>query len=93
MDSGKSSRLRLLRSTRLPFFCLVALCGAAWAQPAADGNSASGEGTLDAFLRDVNTLTADFKQELWSADQRLLQTDTGTLSLRRRARRDRGTEA
>lgn len=84
MDSGKSSRRRLLRSTRLPFLCLVALCGAAWAQPATDGgNSAVGVATLDAFLSDVHTLTADFKQELWTADQRLLQTETGTLALRR----------
>jgi outer membrane lipoprotein carrier protein len=83
MDSGKFWRRRLLRSTRLPFLCLVALCGAAWAQPAADGNTAVGEATLDAFLRDVHTLTADFKQELWTADQHLLQTETGTLSLRR----------
>jgi outer membrane lipoprotein carrier protein len=83
MDSGKSWRRHLLRSTRLPFLCLVALCGAARAQPAADGNAAVGDATLEAFLSDVHTLTADFKQELWSADQRLLQTETGTLSLRR----------
>jgi outer membrane lipoprotein carrier protein len=83
MDSGKSWRRLLLRSTRVPFFCLLALCGAAWAQPAADGNDAAGVATLEAFLRDVHTLTADFKQELWTADQRLLQTETGTLSLRR----------
>jgi len=83
MDSGKSSRRRRLRTTRLPFLCLVALCGVAWAQPAADGNDAVGVATLEAFLRDVHTLTADFKQELWTADQRLLQTETGTLSLRR----------
>jgi outer membrane lipoprotein carrier protein len=83
MDSGKFWRRRLLRTTRLPFLCLVALCGAAWAQPAADGSAAVGEATLEAFLRDVHTLTADFKQELWTADQRLLQTETGTLSLRR----------
>jgi chaperone LolA len=82
MDSGKFWHRRLLRSTRLPFLCLVALCGAAWAQPAADGN-AVGVATLEAFLRDVHTLTADFKQELWTADHRLLQTETGTLSLRR----------
>jgi len=82
MDSGKSWRRRLLRSTRLSF-CLVALCGAAWAQPAADGNAPVDVATLEAFLRDVHTLTADFKQELWTADQRLLQTETGTLSLRR----------
>ncbi len=83
MDSGKSSRRRRLRSTRLPFICLVAVCGAPWAQPAADGDAAAGVATLDAFLRDVHTLTADFKQELWTADQRLLQTETGSLSLRR----------
>jgi len=83
MDSGKSSRRRRLRSTRLPFICLVAVCGAPWAQPAADGEAAAGVATLDAFLRDVHTLTADFKQELWTADQRLLQTETGSLSLRR----------
>ncbi len=31
----------------------------------------------------MQSLTADFKQELWTADQRLLQTDTGSLSLKR----------
>jgi len=83
MDSGKFWRRLLLRSTRLPFLCLVAIGGAAWAQPATDGSNAVGVATLEAFLRDVHTLTADFKQELWNADQRLLQTETGTLSLRR----------
>jgi outer membrane lipoprotein carrier protein len=39
--------------------------------------------TLEAFLDDVQSLTADFKQELWTADQRLLQTETGSLSLKR----------
>ena len=63
--------------------CLVALCGVAWAQPAADGNAAAAVATLEAFLSDVHTLTANFKQELWTADHRLLQTETGTLSLRR----------
>ena len=82
MDSGKFWRRRLLRSTRLPL-CLVALCGVAWAQPAADGNAAAAVATLEAFLSDVHTLTANFKQELWTADHRLLQTETGTLSLRR----------
>jgi len=28
-------------------------------------------------------LTADFRQEIWTADQRLLQTETGTFSLER----------
>ncbi len=83
MDSGKFWRRRLLRTTRIPFLCLVAVCSSAWAQPATDGSAAAGVATLEAFLRDVHTLTADFKQELWTADHRLLQTETGTLSLRR----------
>jgi outer membrane lipoprotein carrier protein len=51
------------------------------AQPG--GSPAGGAATLDVFLNDVRTLTADFRQELWTADQRLLQTETGTLSLAR----------
>jgi outer membrane lipoprotein carrier protein len=50
-------------------------------QPAASG--ADGERALDSFLDDVRSLTADFRQELWTADQRLLETATGTLSLKR----------
>jgi len=49
------------------------------AQPAADGGLA----TLEAFLDGVQSLTADFKQELWNADQELIQTDTGSLSMKR----------
>ena len=82
MDSGKFWRRRLLRSIRLPLICVFAVCGAASAQPAADGD-AVGVARLESFVHDVHTLTADFKQELWSVDQRLLQTETGTLSLRR----------
>jgi len=83
MDSGKFWHRRRPRSIRFPFLCLFALCGAAWAQPAANDNAAAGVATLEAFLGDVHTLTAVFKQELWNADQKLLQTETGTLSLRR----------
>lgn len=82
MDSGKFWRRHLPRSTSLLSLCLIVACAAAGAQPAAD-DTAAGVATLEAFLRDVHTLTADFKQELWSADQRLLQTETGTLALRR----------
>jgi outer membrane lipoprotein carrier protein len=53
------------------------------AQPESSGNVAAGLATLEAFLGDVHSLTADFRQELWTADQRLLQTETGTLSLQR----------
>jgi chaperone LolA len=31
----------------------------------------------------VQSLTADFEQELWSSDQQLEQTDTGSLSMKR----------
>jgi outer membrane lipoprotein carrier protein len=42
-----------------------------------------GLATLEAFLDQVQSLTADFTQELWNADQQLLQTETGSLSLKR----------
>jgi chaperone LolA len=57
---------------------LAAAAHAAAAQPNQDGLA-----TLEAFLGGVQTLTADFKQELWTADQRQLQTDTGSLKLKR----------
>ena len=83
MDSGKSWRRRLLRPIELGLLALIAACGVARAQPATEGNTAAGIATLEAFLSDVHSLTADFRQELWTADHRLLQTETGTLSLRR----------
>jgi len=83
MDSGKFWHRRRPRSTKFPFLCLFAFCGATWAQPAADDSAAVGVATLEAFLSDVRTLTAGFKQELWTADHKLLQTETGTLSMRR----------
>lgn len=61
----------------------VVVAGAVWAQPASNDGVAHGAATLDAFLSDVHSLTAEFRQELWTADQRLLQTETGSLSLRR----------
>jgi outer membrane lipoprotein carrier protein len=60
----------------------VAATGAA-AQPRETGDTAKGLATLEAFLGDVHSLTADFTQELYSADRRLLETETGTLSLER----------
>ena len=48
------------------------------AQPA-DG----GIERLEAFLDQVRSLTASFKQELWTENERLLQTDTGSLALKR----------
>ncbi len=77
MDSGKFWRPRL-RSLINYAFLLSAAAISASAQPAVDGIA-----TLEAFLDGVQTLTADFEQELWSADQQLQQTDTGSLSMKR----------
>ena len=79
MGSGKFWRRRLRSLISCGFLFLpLALVTSASAQPAADGMA-----TLQAFLDGVQTLTADFKQELWTADQRPLQTDTGSLSMKR----------
>jgi outer membrane lipoprotein carrier protein len=78
MGSGKFWRRRLRSLTSFAFLLSGAASPGASAQPAA-----SGVATLEAFLDGVQTLTADFKQELWTADQELLQTDTGSLSLKR----------
>jgi outer membrane lipoprotein carrier protein len=81
-DSGKSSRRRLRAWTELGLLLTLGACGAARAQPTGDA-AADGLALLEAFLADVKSLTADFEQKLWTADQRLLETDTGTLSLQR----------
>jgi len=78
MGSGKYWHRRLRSLTSCAFLLSFVLVGSASAQPAADGIA-----TLEAFLDGVQTLTADFKQELWTADQRPLQTDTGSLSMKR----------
>ena len=82
MDSAKSWHRRLLRPIEVVALSFTLLVGTVSAQPA-DRGTAEGVGTLESFLQDVRSLTAEFKQELWSADHKLLQTDTGTLSLRR----------
>ena len=61
----------------------LTFAGAAPAQTAATTDDSGGVATLERFLRDVKTLSADFHQELWTADQRLLETENGTLSLSR----------
>ena len=66
------------------FSATVLAAGAAWAQPAATtAGSDGGVATLEGFLKDVKTFSADFHQELWSADQRLLESEDGKLSLSR----------
>jgi outer membrane lipoprotein carrier protein len=76
-DSGKC--WHRLRSLTEAAFLLAFVA----AQPAAAQPANAGSATLEAFLDGVQTLKADFKQELWTADQELLQTDVGSLSLER----------
>jgi chaperone LolA len=77
MDSGKFWRPRLRSLINHAFLLSAAAITSASAQPADDGIA-----TLEAFLDGVQTLTADFKQEVWNAEQ-LQQTDTGSLSMKR----------
>jgi outer membrane lipoprotein carrier protein len=79
-DSGKSSPRRHLAPIDHGWLLLLACTGPAWAQ--AQG-APPGVAALDAFLADVRTLTADFTQQMWTADQRLLETTTGSLALQR----------
>lgn len=79
MVSGKYWRRRLRSLTSLVFLFSVAAIQGASAQSAGDGIA-----RLEAFLDGVHSLTARFKQEIWSEDQtRLEQTDTGSLWLQR----------
>jgi outer membrane lipoprotein carrier protein len=43
----------------------------------------AGDELFATFLTEVRSLTADFRQELWTADQRLLETANGSVSLKR----------
>jgi outer membrane lipoprotein carrier protein len=80
-DSGRSSRRRLPFSIERLFVPLIvsALLGLL---PTARADDA-GVATLERFLSGVKTLSANFRQELWTADQRLLETQNGRLSLSR----------
>jgi chaperone LolA len=75
-------RVSIERALAAVTIAAVGAAGAA-AQPADTGDTAKGLATLEAFLGGVRSLTADFTQELYSADQRLLETETGTFSLAR----------
>ena len=86
MDFVKCLLRRLRVSTERALVAVtiaaIAAAGAA-AQPAATDDTAKGLATLEAFLGGVRSLTADFTQELYSADERLLETETGTFALER----------
>ena len=79
MGSGKFWRRRLRSLTS----CLFLLASIAAIRGASAQSASDGIARLEAFLDGVHSLTADFKQELWTDDGRLQQTDTGSLSLKR----------
>jgi outer membrane lipoprotein carrier protein len=84
MDSEKCSRRRLRRAIKHAVLASLAVVASAAAQePARTVDDPTGLAALEAFLADVHSLTAEFEQELWSSDHRLLQTETGTLALER----------
>ena len=80
MGSGKYWRRRLRSLTSFFFLASIAAAHGASAQSAPDD---VGIARLEAFLDGVHSLTADFKQELWTEDKKLQQADTGSLSLKR----------
>ncbi|HJR71249.1 MAG TPA: outer membrane lipoprotein chaperone LolA [Gammaproteobacteria bacterium] len=61
----------------------AAVAAASAQQPGESVDDATGLAALEAFLADVKSLAAEFEQEIWTADHRLLQTETGTLALER----------
>ena len=85
-DSGKSS----LRRRRAPnnlrktvWACtLIGLAGHTFAQEA-PADQGRGAAALDRFLAHVEPLTAEFRQELWTSDQRLVETSAGMFALAR----------
>lgn len=81
MDSGKYWRRRPRGTTSrgLQFLATSLLCSSAWAQSGGEPSL----NALDAFIDDVETFSAAFSQETWTADDELVETATGTLSLQR----------
>lgn len=81
-DSGRFSRRRPLISAELGLL-LLSITAASGAQPPAAAAPIDSVAALERFVTDVGSLTADFFQELWTADQRMLEKASGTLALKR----------
>jgi chaperone LolA len=58
------------------------LPGTAAAQPPRN-DQADGFATVESFLAQVHSLTADFRQQILDTDESVIQTDTGTLAFER----------
>lgn len=95
MASGRSSCLRRLAIERVAARASLALLFAVLAVPLSAVSQADdadesvavlGSTVLDRFLDEVDTLEARFEQELFSADGRLAERQSGTLVLERPSR-------
>jgi chaperone LolA len=83
MDSEKFSRRpRPETISRFAICGILAVCSVAQAQVENDASNA-GVVALDGFLANIETLSAGFRQDVWTADNELIETSTGTMSLRR----------
>lgn len=91
-DSGRSSYPRrptierIAGLVRFPCLALVLLIGCpveSWAQQPGPAAPGSGAADLEAFLDGVETLTADFKQQIRAADEHVLETASGSVALSR----------
>lgn len=91
MDSGRFSRRRPPattepRAARVSFAAALFGCivfstvDLASSQPS---EAADGAALLDRFLDEVDTLEASFEQHLWTADERLIESASGSFALRR----------
>jgi outer membrane lipoprotein carrier protein len=83
MDSEKFSRRpRHPETINGIAICGALFCAAAQAQVENDAPSA-GIAALDGFLANIETLSAEFRQDVWTAENELIETSTGTMSLKR----------
>lgn len=82
MDSEKCSRRRRRGTTSrcLVLAAFVLASPSAWVQSDEDPPDIN---ALDAFIREVETFSASFRQETWTPEEELLETVTGSLSLQR----------
>ena len=86
MDSARSWRRRrpawidVLGALFLLFTAVRS--GSVAAQPASD-DKGDGFATVESFLSQVHSLTAEFRQQFLDADRIVIQTDTGTLAFER----------
>jgi outer membrane lipoprotein carrier protein len=82
MDSEKFSRRPRPETISLAILSALALSCGAQAQ-VENAESSASVAALDGFLANIETLSAGFRQDVWTADNELIETSTGTMSLKR----------